>query len=44
VDSRHLLVHRADGAKVILETNYEIASAVRAAALQLPRKAANLDG
>jgi PAS domain S-box-containing protein len=33
VDSRHLMVHRADGAKVILETNYEIGSAVRAAAL-----------
>jgi PAS domain S-box-containing protein len=33
VDSRHLMVHRADGAKVILETNYEIGSAIRAAAL-----------
>jgi PAS domain S-box-containing protein len=26
VDSRHLVVHRADGLKVILETNYSIAS------------------
>jgi PAS domain S-box-containing protein len=33
VDSRHLIVHRADGTKVILETNYEIGSAVHAAAL-----------
>ena len=33
VDSRHLMVHRADGAKLILETNYEIGSAIRAAAL-----------
>jgi PAS domain S-box-containing protein len=33
VDSRHLLVHRGDGAKVILETNHDIAALVPAAAV-----------
>jgi PAS domain S-box-containing protein len=32
VDSRHLLVHRADGAKVILEANHDITSWLPAAA------------